>query len=153
MLITTSPLLLEGQPGLHRAWTMADIPGQGCGQGMRLGLCKGKWKPVWHVHCTRDKRAGGCWNQGSPSKEGARPTAALRLMFSPPLIHVLLASLAVAPWVKSTLFCTYGGEGLVHQLHAYCTTYTFCFLSGPSRAANACKLGSLLCSKNTDRRS
>ena len=72
---------------------------------------------------------------------------------SPPLIHALLAILAVAPRVKSTLLCTYGGKNLVHQLNACCTTYTFCFISGPSRAANACKLGNLLCSKNTDRRS
>lgn len=67
---------------------------------------------------------------------------------SPPLIHVLLAILAAARQVKSTLLSTYGGRNLVHQLNAYCTIYTFCFISGPSRAANACKLGNLLCSKN-----
>lgn len=61
---------------------------------------------------------------------------------------MLLAILAVARQVKSTLLSTYGAENLVHQLNAYCTTYTFCFISGPSHAANACKLGNLLCSKN-----
>lgn len=96
-----------------------------------------------------DKNAGGC--QGAFPRR--RRGLVLGMRFSPSLIHVLLAILAVAARVKSTLLCTYGGKNLVHQLNAYCTTYTFCFISRPSRAANACKLGNLLCSKNTDRRS
>lgn len=33
------------------------------------------------------------------------------------------------------------------ELNAYFTPYALCFSSGPSRAANTCKMGSLLCSR------
>lgn len=119
------------------------------------GLCKSEWKTLRQV--IPPKR--GINMQVASESEGFLPRRGQGLVLyclwrvSPPLIHVLLAILAVAPRVKSTLLCTYGGKNLVHQLNACCTTYTFCFISGPSRAANACKLGNLLCSKNTDRRS
>lgn len=89
----------------------------------------------------------------SPSREGVRPGAVRCSRLSSPLIHVLLALLAEKPRVESTLLRTYGGKNLAHQLNAHCTTYTFCFISGRSRAANAHKSGNRLCSKNTNRRS
>lgn len=119
------------------------------GEGWGLGLCKCEWETLWQMSYRGDKNAGDC--KGLLPRRGQGLVLGMR--FSSPLIHVLLAILAVAPWEKSTLLCTYGGKNLVHQLNAYCTTYTFCFISGPRRAANAYKLGNLLCSKNTDRRS
>lgn len=154
MLTTLASLFLEGQLRPYTCpsqWLASRAPVEGEGWGSRCIKVSRKQCERWAEK--GGKNAGGCRMHGSPSQVGWGLELHYAQGVSPPLIHVLLAILAGAPRVKSTLLCTYGGKSLVHQLNAYCTTYTFCFISGPSRAANACKLGNLLCSKNTDRRS